>query len=167
MPMSDYMREIRARVGSRVLEIPSVCVLAFDEQERVVLVRHAETGRWTTPGGAVEPYERPADAAVREMWEETGLHVELLGVLGVYGGPEFTTTYRNGDLVSFLMTVFLARRIGGTLRPDGEETLETRAFGRAELRDLPMSAWVPRVLENAYEQREPPFFDPPSWRPTG
>jgi len=165
MPMSDYMREIREKLGDRLLEIPSVCVLVFDDQQRVVLVRHSEGGRWTTPGGAVEPHERPADAAVREMWEETGLHVELLRVIGVYGGPEFTTTYRNGDSVSFMMTVFEARRIGGALRPDGDETLEVRAFRREELRTLAMSAWVPRVIENAYDRRETPFFDPPSWRP--
>lgn len=167
MPMSDYMRGIREKVGTRLLEIPSVCILAFDEQDRVVLVRHVESGRWTTPGGAVEPHERPADAAVREMWEETGLHVELLRVIGVYGGPEFTTTYRNGDAVSFLMTVFLARPLGGALRPDGEETLEVRAFRRDELRGLAISAWAPRVIENAYDRRESPspWFDPPSWRP--
>ena len=165
MPMSDYMRELRAKLGSRVLEIPSVCVLCFDARDRVALVRHAESGRWTTPGGGVEPYERPADAALREMWEETGLHVELLRVIGVYGGPEFTTTYRNGDAVSFLMTAFLARPIGGALRPDGEETLEVRWFERQELRALPLSAWAPRVIENAWDERETPCFDPPRWRP--
>jgi ADP-ribose pyrophosphatase YjhB (NUDIX family) len=164
--MSDYMREIRARVGTRLLEIPSVCVLCFDEADRVVLVRHAENDRWTTPGGAVEPHERPADAAMREMWEETGLHVELQRVIGVYGGPEFTTTYRNGDAVSFLMTVFLARRVGGTLRPDHEETLDARAFAREEIAGLPMSAWVPRVIENAYDRRDGVWFDPPTWTPT-
>lgn len=165
MPMSDYMRTVREGVGDLLLEIPSVSVITFDERDRVVLVRHAEVDLWTTPGGAVEPQERPADAAVREMWEETGLHVELLRVIGVYGGPEFTTTYRNGDAVSFMMTVFHARRLNGTLRPDGEETLEVRSFARSELAALPMQAWAPRVIENAFDAGEHPHFDPPTWSP--
>lgn len=177
MTISDYMRSLRERVGNRLLEIPSVCVLCFDDEDRVVLVRHAETGNWTTPGGAVEPFEVPADAALREMWEETGLHVELLRVIGVYGGPEFTTTYRNGDAVSFLVIVFLARQTGGAPRPDGRETLEVARFSRDELARLPMAPWARRTLLEAWETRESlslmpgdaPLrgvrFDPPTWRP--
>ena len=167
MPISDYMREIRERIGTRLLEVPSVTILCFDGEDRLVLVRHSEDGRWTIPGGAVEPHEVPSDAAVREMWEETGLHVELLSILGAYGGPEFQTTYRNGDVVSFLMTVFLARAKGGALRPDEQEILEVGAFTQQEIRALDMAPWAPRVIENAYANREAPYFDPPVWRPPG
>lgn len=161
--MSEYMRALRERVGSRLLQIPSVTVLTFDAQQRVVLVRHADAGAWTTPGGAVEPQERPADAALREMWEETGLEVELMGVIGVYGGPEFTTSYRNGDLVSFTMIVFEARETGGSLRPDGEETLEVRRFSASEIPALELQPWAPRVILNAFENRSQTRFDPPTW----
>ena len=47
----------------------------------------------------VLPLETPADAAVREAWEETGLHVALSGIVGVYGGPEFLVEYRPGTVV--------------------------------------------------------------------
>ena len=70
MPMSDYMRNIRSKIGTELLEIPSVTVLNFDERDRVLLVYHADVQLWTTPGGAVEPHETPANAAVREMWEK-------------------------------------------------------------------------------------------------
>ena len=165
MPMSEYMRSLRARLGSRLLEIPSVSVLVFDDRDRVLLVDHAEAKAWTTPGGAVEPEEVLADAAVREAWEETGLHVELLRVLAVYAGPEFTTTYSNGDVVSFVMTVFEGRSLGGSLRPDGEETLDVAYFAREELADVPLQPWVRRVVENALDDRHATHFDPPSWRP--
>src|SRR5690349_24934449 len=101
MPMSEYMRALRAKVGGQLLQIPSVTILTFDGAGRVLLVKHGDVHLWTTPGGAVDPLETPADAAIREMWEETGLDVELLRVLGVYGGVEFQTTYANGDVVSF------------------------------------------------------------------
>lgn len=165
MPMSEYMRGVREAVGSRLLEIPSVSILVFDARDRVLLVKHAEVDAWTTPGGALEPQERPADAAVREAWEETGLEVELLRVLAVYGGAEFTTTYRNGDAVSFAMTVFEGRPVGGRLRPDGEETLAVEYFGREALARIELQPWVRRVVENALADRHNTHFDAPTWRP--
>src|SRR3989304_10288635 len=97
MPISEYVRRMRARGGTDLVLMPSVSVLAFDDRGRVLLVRHAETGRWVIPGGTVEPLESPADAAVREIWEETGIRVELTRVLGVYGGAGVHNRYRNGD----------------------------------------------------------------------
>ena len=84
MPMSDHIRGLRALIGTALLEVPTVAVFTFDEDNRVLLVRHVEGNDWTTPGGMVESYETPADAAVREMWEETGLHVELTRLIGVF-----------------------------------------------------------------------------------
>jgi 8-oxo-dGTP pyrophosphatase MutT (NUDIX family) len=165
MPMSEYMRRVRSKVGSDLLEIPSVSVLVFDERDRALLIRHAEVDAWTTPGGAVEPRESPADAAVREAWEETGLHVELLRLLGVYGGPQFTTTYRNGDAVSFAMMVFEGRAIGGELRADGEEALELAWFSPEDLAAVPHQPWVLAVLRNALGDRGRAHFDPPRWQP--
>jgi len=73
--MSPYIQDLRAKIGTTVLEIPTVSIVTLDERNRVLLVRHIEGNNWTTPGGMIEPYETPADAAVREMWEETGLYV--------------------------------------------------------------------------------------------
>lgn len=165
MPMSEYMKRLRARVGHEMLLIPTTTVLTFDDRDRVLLVRHGDVLRWTTAGGAIEPEERPADAAVREMWEETGLHVELTRILGVYGGPEFNTLYSNGDLVTFTMIVFEGRKTGGTLRPDGDETLELRYFDRAEIDALDTQPWVRSVLDDAWRRRDVASFAPPTWRP--
>lgn len=88
--MAEYIRRLREIVGSdEVLQIPSVSIALRDPQGRVLLVRHSEGGVWLLPGGAIEPAEVPADAAVREMFEETGLLARLTRVVGVFGGPEF------------------------------------------------------------------------------
>ena len=165
MPMSDYMRSIREKVGCMLLEVPAVTVLTFDERRRVLLVKHGELDLWTTPGGAVEPNEVPADAAVREMWEETGLEVELIRVMGVYGGPEFEVTYANGDAISYLDTVFEARVLGGTLRPDGEECVDVGYFSESELDDLALQPAARLVLNESFRERSVPYFEPATWRP--
>ncbi|MGW2095032.1 NUDIX hydrolase [Promicromonospora sukumoe] len=56
-----------------------------DATGRLLLPHWSEgtSAGWTMPGGGIDPGEHPADAAVREVLEETGFHVELDGLLGV------------------------------------------------------------------------------------
>jgi 8-oxo-dGTP pyrophosphatase MutT (NUDIX family) len=46
---------------------------------KVLLHRHRKLGMWLPPGGHIEENELPDEAAVREVWEETGVRVELVG----------------------------------------------------------------------------------------
>jgi 8-oxo-dGTP diphosphatase len=52
--------------------------VVFDDAGRVLLVHHNKLGRWLYPGGHVEPDEDPAQAAIREVREETGVGVQLI-----------------------------------------------------------------------------------------
>jgi len=151
MPMSRYMRELRAKVGTGLLVVPSVSIVLHDERERVLLARHATGGIWAFPGGAVEPLETPANAAVREMWEETGLVVEPTRIVGVYGGPEFVVRYDNGDETSYLITVLEARRVAGEPCPDGEEVLEMRYVARDEVDALATPPWMSEMLRDVFD----------------
>jgi ADP-ribose pyrophosphatase YjhB (NUDIX family) len=165
MPMSDYIRGLREKIGTTVLEVPTVGILTFDDARRMLLVRHAEGNDWTTPGGMMEPYETPSDAAVREMWEETGLHVALTRIVGVFGGPLCVSTYGNGDTLSWVATIFAARVVAGSLRPDGVETLETRYVAREEIASMPCKPHMRLFVEAAYGDPSIAHFQPPSWRP--
>ena len=163
--MSDYIRGLRERIGTTVLEVPTVSVLVFDAQQRVLLVRHSEGNDWTTPGGMIEPYETPADAALRETWEETGLLVELHGIVGVFGGELCASTYANGDEVAWVATVFRAMRVSGELRPDGEETLETRFVDRADIDVLRCKPHARMFVDAGYASSRHAQFQPATWRP--
>lgn len=167
MPMSDYVRGLRALVGRELLEVPTVAVAVQDDAGALLLVRHAEGGDWTTPGGMVEPFETPADAAVRETWEETGLAVELTHVAGVFGGPLQGATYANGDRIAWVSTLFGARAVTGTPRPDGVETLECRYVTRDEAARLRLKPHMPAVLAAAWRTGARAHFDAPTWRPPG
>lgn len=165
MPMSDYVRALRAKIGTTVLEVPTVSVLTFDERDRVLLVRHVEGNDWTSPGGMVEPYETPANAAVREMWEETGLHVALTRILGVFGGELCSTTYGNGDKVAWVSTVFAAEVVGGSLKPDGEEILEARHFSRSEIDLIRCKPHLRLSLDAAWSLQPQAHFQKATWTP--
>jgi 8-oxo-dGTP pyrophosphatase MutT (NUDIX family) len=165
VPMSEYIRGLREKVGTTVLEVPTAGVLVFDERGRVLLVRHVEGDDWTSPGGMIEPYETPSDAAVRETWEETGLHVTLTHVIGVFGGELCVSTYANGDTISWVATVFGATPIGGMLEPDGEEILEARYFDRSEIAGLPCKPHLRLFLDAAYVPGRHAQFQQPTWRP--
>ncbi len=49
------------------------------EDKKILLVKHKKNRRWTQPGGHIEYDETPEEAALREVYEETGLRVKLLG----------------------------------------------------------------------------------------
>src|SRR5450759_4291490 len=70
--------EIRARLAREFGYItPKVGADAaiFDDAGRILVMRRSDDGRWCLPGGWVNPNESPAQAAVRETQEETGLVV--------------------------------------------------------------------------------------------
>ena len=68
---------------------PTTDVLIYDEERGVVLIeRGNEPYGFAIPGGFIEEGESAEHAAWREMREETGLDVELMGILGVYSHPQ-------------------------------------------------------------------------------
>jgi ADP-ribose pyrophosphatase YjhB (NUDIX family) len=82
-------------------------------------------GDWTLPAGFLEYHESPPDCAVREIYEETGLHVSTGEVFGVYWGnddPRHTA----------ILVLYHLEVLGGTLRP-GDDALAARYFAVADL----------------------------------
>jgi 8-oxo-dGTP pyrophosphatase MutT (NUDIX family) len=149
MPISPYLRRLREQIGHELIVLPSVTACIPGHDRSLLLVRHSE-GPWVAPGGAIEPDERPLDALKRETFEETGLHVHPKSLVGVYGGPEFKVTYRNGDQVSYIMTVYLCEQVDQQPRPDGDEIREVAYFRPPELRNLQLSSWIHTILPDVY-----------------
>jgi 8-oxo-dGTP diphosphatase len=135
MPISNYLKSLREKIGTDLVLMPAVTALIFNDQQHVLLHRAATDGRWYTIGGAIDPGEDPADAAVREAFEETGLRVRPARIVGVYTDP--IVTYPNGDRVCYVSTCFLCEIIGGSLEPQDDESLELRYFPASELPELP------------------------------
>lgn len=167
MAISPYIRELRAHVGRTRLLLPSVSVHIFDEARRLLLVQQSDDGVWSTPGGLIEPDERPADAAVREAWEETGLFVQAERLLGVYGGPECIVRYPNGDEAQYVIVAFGCVVELGEIRPDGSETAAVKFWSQTEASALTLSPWLRAFLPMVYGDGGGPGFAAATWRPPG
>jgi 8-oxo-dGTP pyrophosphatase MutT (NUDIX family) len=147
VPISPYLRHLRESIGHELVLLPSVAVLVWDDDGRLLLVRESQTGLWQTVGGGIEPDESPQQAAVREAAEEAGVRVSLERIRAVVGGPQFRLRYPNGDLVGYVPTVFDARLADGVPRPDGEETLEVGWFTARELGAAALTEFTRALFE--------------------
>jgi 8-oxo-dGTP diphosphatase len=126
--------------------MPSVSGIIRDSSGRVLLVQQRDDGVWSTPGGSIEPDESPADAVVREVWEETGLFVVPKRVIAVFGGATFVVRYPNGDETQYISTMFECDVASGEARADGDEIERVSFWSRSEVDDLPLAPWLRGVL---------------------
>ena len=128
MGMSRHLEELRNELGHRLLLLPSVGALIWDNSGRLLLQRRTDDNRWGLPGGGIDPGETPAQAVVRETREETGLQIIPQRVAGIFGGIPFRHRYPNGDEVESTEVVFDCTIVGGALREQKGETAALQFF---------------------------------------
>lgn len=100
-----------------------VACAVINEQEQILLSQRGDLGVWNLPSGRLDSHEYLADAAAREVQEETGIEVQIMRPLGLY---YFAGWQR-------LNVLYLAHPTGGTLRQQTHETRANRFFSPAHL----------------------------------
>ena len=145
-PVREYPDAPRAGVGAVVLD-----------GDRVVLVRRGappSQGRWSIPGGLIELGERLEEAVVREVEEECGLRVRVLGLCGVLDRVVRADPARPTDppLVRYhyVLIDYVAVPTGGDLRA-GSDAAEARwvpigELGRYETTEA-LAAMIQRAVK--------------------
>ncbi len=79
-----YMSNSRHETPSTPLHSVSVAGVVVREDGRVLTIRRADNGTWEPPGGVLELSEAPEDGVRREVYEETGIKVQVDRLTGVY-----------------------------------------------------------------------------------
>ena len=160
MPISPYLKGLRDEVGTRLLFLPGVTAVVFDDAGRVLLAERSDNGHWALIAGVMDPGEQPAETAVRECLEETGVHVVAERVISVLTQPP--STYPNGDECEYVDIAFRCRAVGGEARVNDDESL---AVGWFALDDLPpLSDLARRRIEWARQPAETPTWFAPALR---
>ena len=149
MAISDYLRGIRDRIGHDLVLLPAVCILIWDDDGRLLLMQEQETRRWQTIGGMVDPDESPWDAARREAFEEAGVEVRLERIRAALGGPGYRVHYPNGDLCSYVSTVFDAVVVDGEPGDGDDEVHQLAWFDPADISDLDLDPLNRHLLTDA------------------
>ncbi|MFJ7990491.1 NUDIX hydrolase [Streptomyces sp. NPDC096351] len=159
MGTPDFILALRRKVGNDPLWLSSVtAVVVRDDQ--VLLAKRADNGEWTPVTGIIDPGEEPADAAAREILEETGILAVPQRLVMVHVTD--LVTYDNGDQTQYLDLVFRCGWQSGVPHPaDGENT----AVDWFPLNALPpMSDDIRKRIAAALssEQAAQYVFSPPS-----
>jgi ADP-ribose pyrophosphatase YjhB (NUDIX family) len=101
--------------------VPSANVVVVNDAGEILLIRRTDNDNWALPGGAMDLGESLPDAAIRETLEETGVRVELTGLVGIYTDPRHVILYTsNGEVRQEFSVVFTARPISGQPTPSDE-----------------------------------------------
>jgi 8-oxo-dGTP pyrophosphatase MutT (NUDIX family) len=128
MGMSEYYQKLREKVGNELIFMPSVAGIVRNTVGEILLQNKGNGEKWSLPAGAIELGEAPAEAVVREVWEETGLIVSPRKLLGVFGGKDYRYQYPNGHQVEYNIFMFECEIQSGELNPIDNETAELRYF---------------------------------------
>lgn len=162
MPISEYIKNMRAKIGSDLLLLPGVTAVVINKRAEVLLQLRRDSRTWAPPSGGLEPGENLAQCAMREVLEETGIEVLPESIVAVLSGADFRFTYANGDQIGVVSCVFRCRPCSdATPRVNDDESLAMRYFPTSELpaNMLPRHRWiVAKALENAPEA----YFNPPA-----
>ncbi|RDK92010.1 NUDIX hydrolase [Enterobacillus tribolii] len=140
LPESTLNTQFKSETGYAT---PKTDVRAIIMREgNVLLVREADDGGWSLPGGWADVGDSPSEAIVREVWEETGLEVRVSRLLGVWdrnqhGHPPYPWhVYK---------LIFLCEEIGGELAIS-HESLDIGFFDPDALPELSLTRIVPEEI---------------------
>lgn len=122
-----YVRELRKLVGTRPLILPGAVVIMLNYEDEILLQLRGGGG-WGLPGGIMELGESMEETARRETFEETGLSIGELSLVGLFSGKDYYLKVENGDELYSVTAVYMTREVSGELRKDGVETMDLRYF---------------------------------------
>lgn len=132
-------------------------VFVVDDADRVLLIRRTDNGLWAIPGGAQDIGEYIAHTAVRETKEETGVDIEVTGLVGIYSNPNHVIAYDDGEVRQQFSICFRGRYLDGHPTPSNESS-EVQWVAHDDLDTLPIHPSIRLRIDNGYEHAAEPYI---------
>lgn len=152
---TDYFNDPAAPKANSI--VPAVTAFVVNDTGDVLLERRSDNGRWGMPGGVQEIGENIAGTVVREVLEETGIHVEVVGMVGIFTDPGHVIAFADGEVRQEFSLCFRARPVGGEIKVSSE-SFAVRWVPRAQLDSLDISPTTRRRLEQGFHNSEIPLI---------
>lgn len=134
--VTPQIESVRAHIGRDLFIAVGAVGVVLRQDGRLLMTHRLDDGYWDFPGGYCNIGENAAQTVIREIWEETALHVSPQRLLGVFTTPQ-PWIYPNGDQVQGVAACFLCRLEGGNAHPDHSEISQIAWMTPAEVLALP------------------------------
>ena len=154
MARVDYYNDPNAPKANSL--VPSVTAAVRDGDGRLLMIHKIDNDYWALPGGGMDVGESIADAVIREVAEETGMRIEITGLVGIYTSPGHVMAYDDGEVRQEFSVCFHARPQGGELHEDGTETKAAVWVSVADLDGLSIHPSMRTRINDALSDRSRP-----------
>ncbi|MDQ2852072.1 MAG: dihydrofolate reductase [Actinomycetota bacterium] len=132
--------------------------VAIIRDGRLLITRREDNGLWCLPGGGVDAGETWAEAAIREVREETGLEIAIDGVLAAYANPDVVIRYPDGHRTQIFGVCFRAHVVAGEASTTDEVT-EVRWVTEQDASRLPFIPTAQRLVPQAFSTAKTVSYD--------
>lgn len=136
--------------------VPAASAVVANERGEILMQRRRDNDLWALPGGTMDLGESIGQTAIREVREETGLNIEIDGIVGIYSDPRHLIEYSDGEVRQQFNVCFRGRLIDGTMRASDEST-DVRWVALSELDGLSIHHTTRLRLRHFLDNRDAPF----------
>jgi ADP-ribose pyrophosphatase YjhB (NUDIX family) len=152
---TDYLDDPNAPKPNSI--VIALSALVLDDTGRLLMIRRTDNDKHAIPGGRHELGETMTEAVIRETIEETGITVEVTGLIGIYSNPHHVMAYDDGEVRQEFSICFRARPISGEPRTSNESS-EVRWVDPARLDELDIHPSIRLRIDHGLQERAEPFY---------
>lgn len=127
--MKNYIQKIRSKLGHDSFIHPAARIIIENDQNEFLAIVKNDNGQLGIPAGALEEGETIEECIKREVWEETGLRVQNIQVIGISSNPDReAVSYSNGDQIQYFTVEFYAYQWEGDLKINDTDEIKAVKF---------------------------------------